>query len=552
MPHADTAPARDAPAASLPADGASALAWAALEAGVGLATGYPGAPSGTVFARLEAAGGAHGLRTEWCVNERVALDMAAGASLGGRRALVCVKGVGLNVALDTLMHLNLTGAHAGLVILLGDDPGAWGSGTEQDSRLLAALAELPLLEPGSGDEGRAMLRWAFEFSEAQRSVVIVRITRSFTQCAADPVPPASPPGPIALPPDRAPGRWLAVRGNAVANHRRLHAAHRQAAALFEDAPFNTVTGTGPRGIVTGGFVHEKFLAAADGVDLSSITVLKLGTLHPLPPALVTDFLEHVDEVLVLEENDPFLEDALKTVGYASRARPPIRGKRSGHVAWEGELFRWQIQRALEGYLPGFAPERRYREADWEREKPQRRSHMGGCRYAEILAAFREEATRLGLKLFVAADPCGAVLAPQQLDAKLSMGSAIGAAIGFARAGNPERVVAVTGDSNFYHGALNALIQAQATRTDLLVVLLDNGGALTTGGQPTPDRGLPLPDGGRGPIIGIADLAAACGLTSMWIVDDAASDAEQRVVFREALAGRGAGLIVVRHMCGVDP
>ena len=146
-------------------DGNRALAWGAIEAGVSLVTGYPGSPTTGTFQALAESAHEFGHLAEWCLNERMALDIAAGASQGGKRALVCLKSVGMNVALDTLMTLNLTGVHAGLVILLGDDPGAWGSQNEQDTRLLAPLAELPLLEPATPEEGRRMICWAFDFSK---------------------------------------------------------------------------------------------------------------------------------------------------------------------------------------------------------------------------------------------------------------------------------------------------------------------------------------------------------------------------------------------------
>ena len=529
-------------------DGDRAIAWGAIESGVGVVTGYPGSPGTGTFNALTETAGDCGHQTEWCLNERIALDIAAGASKGGVRALVCIKSVGMNVALDTLMVLNMTGVHAGLVILMGDDPGAWGSQNEQDTRPLGPLSEIPMLEPATPDEGRQMVRWAFDFSEALRTVVIVRITRSFSVCQEEVAPLSPPRNRPDLSPDREPFRWISHPGTTLANHRRLHKNARQAAEQFSDLPFNRLEGAGPRGILAGGIVYTKLKDALSGVDTSGLSILKLSALYPLPRDLIARFLKDCREILVLEEVDPYLEDAVKTIGYDTGATPTILGKRTGHVNWEGELFRWHIQEALDAYLPEFAPGKRYTEAEWEREKPFRKAYCAGCPYLEILTAFRGEADALGQNPFLTGDPGCVVMAAKHLDIKLCMGSAIGVASGLKKAGVAERTVAVFGDSAFYHSGIVALIQARATRANLLMIVLDNGGALTTGGQSTPDRGLSLPDG-AGPAVSIHDLAATCGVESIWTIEEEDTQDRMRTVFRKALAtGDGLHMVIVRKPC----
>ena len=530
-------------------NGDNALAWGAIEAGVSIVTGYPGSPGTGTFNALFETAQDHGHQAEWCVNERVALDIAAGASQGGKRALVCLKSVGMNVALDTLMVLNMTGVHAGLVILMGDDPGAWGSQNEQDTRPLGPLAEVPMLEPGTPQEARRMMSWAFDFSEALNTVVIIRITRSLSISRA-PLPPMSPPAVrTSLPPDREPMRWISALRTTQANHARVHQKLKKAASQFNTLPFNRLEGNGPRGVLAGGMAHTKLGEALAGADRSQLTVLKLSTLYPLPHDLIAQFLAACDEVLVLEEVDPYLEDSIKSIGYDTGATPKIRGKRTGHVNWEGELFRWHIQKALDAYLPGFAPTTRYTEANWEQEKPLRQNHCAACPYLDVLTAFREEAHALGQNPFLSGDPGCVVMAAHLLDTKLSMGSAIGVASGLGKAGVGERTVAVFGDSAFYHGGINALIQARANRTNALVLILDNGGSLTTGHQSTPDRGLDLGKE-KGPAVRIQDLVTTCGVEALWTVEEQHSEAHMRAVFREALQRNGLGLIVLRTACNV--
>jgi indolepyruvate ferredoxin oxidoreductase alpha subunit len=159
-----------------PVSGAYALARGAIEAGVSLVTGYPGAPATAVVNEILELTSPDEVQVEWTSNEKVVMEIAFGASLGGMRSLLCVKSVGLNVALDPLMALNLSGCNAGLVILVGDDPGGWGSQNEQDSRTLALAAEIPLLEPTSVSDARAAVRQAFQLSEEIGLPIIVRVT----------------------------------------------------------------------------------------------------------------------------------------------------------------------------------------------------------------------------------------------------------------------------------------------------------------------------------------------------------------------------------------
>lgn len=528
-------------------NGEQALAWGAVESGVAVVTGYPGSPGTNTFQAMHEMSKDHGHHTEWCLNERIALDMAVGASQGGKRALVCLKSVGMNVALDTLMVLNMTGVHGGLVIVMGDDPGAWGSQNEQDTRPLGPFVELPMVEPSTPAEGRATIKWAYEFSEQLQTVVILRITRSYSVWIEEVAPLTPPAEKPAYEPAREQYRFISALKTVHRSHTRLHKKLAATTEAFDAHDLNAITGSGNKGILTAGFVHTKFLEAADGADLSGVKVLKLGTLYPLPEKTIASFLEGLDEVLVLEEVDPYLEDTVKTVGYDVGATPKVLGKRTGHVNWVGELFRWHVQAALAKYLPGFSPSTTYTEENWEKEKPFRKAHCAGCPYKEIIIAFRDEAEALGQNPFLAGDPGCLVIAAEYLDTKLCMGSSFGVAAGLKAAGVEERTVAVFGDSAFYHGGLPALVQARATDLNTLMLVLDNGGALTTGGQPTPDGGLPLQDV-TGPRVGIDVIARACGVDPIWEVSDQDSDDRMRQVFREALTNDTLSMVILRKPC----
>ena len=529
-------------------NGENAVAWGAIEAGVSVVTGYPGSPGTGTFNTLAETAEAYGYHTEWCINERIALDIAAGVSQGGKRAFVCLKSVGMNVALDTLMVLNMTGVHAGLVILLGDDPGAWGSQNEQDTRFIAPMAEIPMLEPSTPKEGREMIKWAFEFSELLRTVVIIRITRSFSLSESLLSPISVPEAKLSLSPDREPMRWISGPSNTMENHRQVHHKIQQASKQFSHLPFNKIEGSGSKGILASGFTCSKLTEALSGTDISDLSILKLSTLYPLPKDLLTQFLDQCQEILVLEEVDPYLEDAIKTVGYDTGHTPKILGKRTTDVNWEGELFRWHIQQALDAYLPDFSPSQYYTQDEWEKEKPARKSYCAGCPYIEILTILRQVAEDLGQNPFLSADPGCAITAAHLLDTKLCMGSAIGAATGLQKAGIDERAIAIFGDSAFYHSGLNALVHASATQLNLLTIVLDNGGAVTTGGQSTPNNALSSFND-VGTSIGIVDLASSCGVEFIWIIKEDDDAEKMSNIFREALTvDTGLNMVVVQKSC----
>ena len=323
--------------------GDQAIAQGAIEADVRVVTGYPGSPGTKVLeAILELSRDDTERHIEWSVNEKVAFEIALGASLGGDRALVCLKSVGMNIAVDPIMTANLTGINAGLVIMLGDDPGARLSQNEQDTRLLVDFFELPLMEPSSPREGREMMTAAFDISEEFQTIVIVREIRSFStseeqvEVADNPV--------IRIPKGfvRERGRWISTTFNVLENHRKLHDKLDRLGKYFENSPFNRViSANGSQHIIAAGFAYSK-LVDAPGSDLDGVAILKLGTLNPLPRGLITNFLNDAKRVLVLEDNEPYIENKVKAIAHDAKLNVQVIGKTTGHVPREGELSRESI------------------------------------------------------------------------------------------------------------------------------------------------------------------------------------------------------------------
>ena len=600
--------------------GGQALAYGAARAGVGCVAGYPGSPSSATMAaliELRRAGAGAGCHVEWSANERVALEVAIGATLGGLRALVCTKSVGMNVMVDPLMALNLTPLSAGLVIILGDDPGAYGSQNDQDTRALADLLELPMVEPDTPRAGLDMVEAAFAASERYAMPVVVRVTRSFDTCRADAGDVAEAQldwqvrkGAVV----REAFRYVPYPGNAVAKHHDLHRRLRSAAAWVAGVAFNrstlaipeattahtgeqseapafapaaaaTGTAAGPRGsvpggrsappigadgatgaaeaalagaaaerhgdqtgarrgIVSAGFCISKLndvISTAADAGGTEVGRLALGGIFPLPAAPLRAFLAAHDEVLVLEENEPYLEQRIAALAHAERLAVRVRGKLTGDVARCGELYRWQIAAAMGGFAPQVAVAATYTEAGEAAERPPRRNHCAGCPFDKLIDAVQEWLSNSGRDAWLVADPgCLAAEAPR-LGAKYAIGSAAAVAHGLLHAG--QDAVALFGDSAFFHAALPALCNAYAQGANLAVIVADNAGAVTTGRQPHPGSGRTAL-GSPAPRLDMLTLARACGASHAAHADLQ----ELATALPAALDGPGVRVLVVDAPC----
>jgi indolepyruvate ferredoxin oxidoreductase alpha subunit len=525
-------------------NGDQALAFGALDSGVKLVTSYPGSPSsGTVEALIQLADKKN-IYVEWSCNEKVAVEMGIGASIAGRRALVCVKSVGMNAMIDPLMALNLTPVHGGLVILLGDDPGGYGSQNDQDSRPFASILEMPMMEPSGPAEGYAMMRDAFAVSEKYKSTVIIRETRSFTE-QTESIQIQEEPGKIYdLGLSTEEFRFVPVPKNAVQKHRELHERLEDLKLWFEDSIFNRMSGSGRKGIIGAGFAYQKLLDALGGKTDSEMRLLKLGILYPLPKKTIAAFLWECDEVLIVEENEPYLEGQIKAIAHDSGCRTKIYGKESRHISLEGELFRWQIQQALLKFFSGFAPERPFLEEDEEKERPKKENYCADCGYSEIVDILLETAESLGHKPVLVGDPGCLVTVADRLLAKYAIGSSVGVADGLKKAGIGDKVIALFGDSSFFHTTLPAVCNAVHNQSEILMVVLDNGATAASGFQPHPGVGRDV-WGKETPALDMEKIARACGVQNVFRAQAGQNGTAMKEVFQTALNCRKLSLVIVR-------
>ena len=529
--------------------GSQALAYGAIEAGVDYVTGYPGSPAtGVVDAMLELAD--DHVRVEWAVNEKSAFDSAFGASLAGFRALLCLKSVGLNVALDSLMVSNLAPGPGGFVILVGDDPGGWGSQNEEDARPLVAAAEIPLLEPTSPKDAQAVMREAFGLSERFRVPVAVRITRALVlERGAHSPPPLPERSPHQGKFERQGDRFNVLPVHVVNFHRDLHKAVDSVQAAFEDWPLNRREGKGSHGVIAGGFSFHKLQQVLAQSGHPPLSILGVGTLHPLPEQQLANILGSLDAALVLEETAPYLEIQVQALAQRAGLRLPVYGRLSGHIPREGELFEQQVSEGLAALLP---------EWRWPtygpggRTMPSRQPLCEDCPYIPAFEALLAVMERHGGRdAFVVTGETGCMVRAQLppyklLDVKYGMGSSIGLAAGLARTGISQKVVALSGDSALLHSGLAELIDAAQAGIDLLVVVLANETTALSGGQPHPGTGRDARGNPRQPA-DLAGLVQAAGAVTVQVVDPEDRGATE-AAYEAALTAGGLAVVITRRAC----
>ncbi|NOZ21050.1 MAG: hypothetical protein GXP25_08165 [Planctomycetes bacterium] len=529
-----------------------AIAAAAIASGVKVAAGYPGSPSTDAmeaFARYAAGLPVH---VEWSSNEKAALDVALGAAIGGARSMVFLKSVGMNVAADSLLSANMTGVDAGCVILLGDDPGAWKSQNEQDTRWLALFSELPLLEPITAEAAPGMVEVVFELSEKFHIPVFLRITRSLGESrvglTAEPAWSERPLSEF----KREHLKWIVMTANAVKYHERLAGHLARMKIEFCESALNPVHGNGATGIIACGFAYSKLMDVMGNADPPQFAVLGLATINPLPERRLIDFIQGRERVVVLEENEPIVETQVKALIGERHLAVQCHGKASGDLPHAGELFRAHIAPALQRLCPSFEPAGEFPTSAEEKETPTKGGFCEGCPHAATLAVLREaiEAAELPQQPILCGDPGCMVkgLWPpfQMLDIKLAMGCSIGLAKGVAHAREGHPVIALVGDSSFFHTGINNLINAAHNRAPITIVILHNSTIALTGQQSHPGSGTDIM-GREAPTQEIENIARACGIEQVATIDPHEHESAKAALV-DALRHASLSVVVSRAPC----
>jgi indolepyruvate ferredoxin oxidoreductase alpha subunit len=504
--------------------GNEAIAQGAWEAGVRVAAAYPGTPSTEILQNLAKKPDVY---AEWAPNEKVALEVGLGASLGGARALVTMKHVGLNVAADPLFTAVYTGVGAGLVLIVADDPGMHSSQNEQDTRNYAAFARIPMLEPSDSSEALVMAKEAFSLSEALDLPVLVRSTTrlSHGKTLVDPGQRAEARGAAY---QKRVGKYVMMPG--MARRRRVDLEERlsKAREISEASSFNVEELRDTSiGVVTSGVVYQYVREA-----LPEVSVLKLGMTFPLPETRIREFASKVERLVVVEELDPYLKSRLQVMGLA------IDDAGLPHI---GELTPGAIGRAF-GAAP---PETREPMTDIPARPPML---CPGCPHRGVFAALRAmEAVvmgDIGCYTLAALPPLGA------MDTCVCMGASIGMAHGFEKAGAAEGrpVVAVLGDSTFAHSGLTGLLDVAWNGGASTVVILDNRITAMTGHQDNPFTGRTL-SGAPAPAIDIEAVCRALGVSDVRTVNPNLLKPTRKAI-EEAVASREPSVVIAKAPCAL--
>jgi indolepyruvate ferredoxin oxidoreductase alpha subunit len=561
--------------------GNEAIALGAMRAGVSVVTGYPGTPSSEVLETVAKHNDGR-IYVEWSVNEKSALEVAAGAAYAGARVMVTMKQVGLNVASDPLMNLNYIGVLGGMVVVAADDPGPISSQNEQDTRSFSKFAKLALFDPSTPEEAYLMIADAFACSEKYGKPVLFRpTTRVCHSCASVEILenlPVNKPAGFKKDP-----KWVIFPRLAYANKFKLEenlVAMREEFSKYER---NILTGEGKKGIATGGvsyaYTQEALLGnreqGAGSKEQLNYKLLKISTL-PFPDKLAVEFLKELDEVLVIEELDPVIENELLRVCGLYNLNVKILGKQTGHIQIAGENTADSVAKAVATFLGLTLPEPVKREGQAPALPVRPPVLCAGCPHRASFFAVKE-ATKNIKAVYTGDIGCYTLGNAQPLDMVdtcLCMGAGITVAQGLKRvedlaAGMPlvtndgvflekkpqvenrqgsrfSTHFAFIGDSTFFHTGIPGVINAVYNQTDIIVVVLDNSTTAMTGNQPHPGMGVTMmnthPDK-----ISIEKIVTAIGVSAVVKVNPLDQKAAKEAI-RSVIEKKGVRVILFEAPC----
>ncbi len=498
-----------------------AVARGAWEAGVKVASAYPGTPSTEITEELARYGEVY---SEWSPNEKVALEVGIGASVRGARAIVSMKHVGLNVACDPLFTASYTGVNGGLVIAVADDPSVFSSQNEQDTRLTAVSAKVPVLEPSDSAEARDFTKAAFELSEKYDTPVILRLTTRVAHSQSLVELQERTEVPVRAY-ERNIQKYVMMPANARVKHVFVEERMQKMSEDADALPLNRIEeGSAELGIICSGGVYQYVKEALPGAS-----VLKLGMVYPLPYKLIEKFAGSVKRCIVAEELAPHIETLVKAAGIQVEGKNifPLCGE------FSAGLIRKCVLGAGQDAKPAAVPAR----------PPVL---CAGCPHRGVFYVLSK------LKLNVLGDigcyTLGAVPPLGSMDAVVCMGASIGMAIGFDKA-DPEahrHSVAVIGDSTFIHSGITGLIDAVYNKSHITVVILDNRTTGMTGHQNHPATGKTIKNEPTYEL-DLAEVCRAVGVGSVRTVDPYDLPALEGAL-KAALSEEEVSVVIAKRPC----
>ena len=542
--------------------GNEAIARGILEAGVIIGAGYPGTPSSEILSTLaEMYPYFSHLKIEWSINEKVAFEVAYGGSMSNVRSIAVMKHVGLNVASDAFMTAAYAGARGGMVVVSADDPNCYSSQNEQDNRYYGLHALVPVFEPATPQEAKDLIKYAFDFSERFQTLVIFRTTTRLNHGRGDVVL-----GEIkninreyGFDWDRS--RWVCLPSHSRVLRLRLLERLKEISDFADNFPFNSLQISKKKfngkkiGFISAGVPYSHLIDALNHFGIKDdVSILKLGMVYPLPKNLLKKLFSSVDKILVIEELEPFIENIVKQIAYEEGLSKEIEIHGKDMFPQNGEFL-------PELYLENLADimDLEYSRIPVPNDMivipPRLPILCSGCSHRASFYAIKQVEKKLKTK-FVNSSDIGcytlAVYKPLEgLDTEVCMGGSIGLANGISKIqSNENPVLAILGDSTFFHSGIPALINAVYNQNNILVVILDNRSTSMTGFQDNPGTGIKITKE-VGTKVNIEDLVKGCGVSSenLWVED---SNNLKNMIdkLEEAVKAKGVRVFISRHTCSL--
>jgi indolepyruvate ferredoxin oxidoreductase alpha subunit len=562
----------DAPGTTQLFIGNEAIARGALEAGIGFAAAYPGTPSSEIVGSLSAVAKKIGIYAEWSINEKVAMEAAAGASFAGIRALAAMKQNGVNVVSDFLANLVMTGiGEGGLVLVSCDDPSAISSSNEQDTRPIAKWLDIPLVEPGGFQEAKDMTKWLFGLAEDIDTVCmlrsVTRIAHARGNVKLGELPKTEQRAyfdQIHDPRNVMPTKFMTFPG--ALRHAFSHLRLARAKEQFESSSFNWYVGPDQADLLVitcgSGWLYSRDAVATLKLE-DKVGILKLGTLWPLPERLIEKHLDRSQRILFVEETDPFIERSVMEMVASLPSISPcptFYGKRSGHLNAYGELNPDTVMKAIANimgtsYQPRDSAYGKKAEDSAKGLVPERMmTFCAGCPHRATFWAIKNALRLDGRDGFITGDiGCYSMaLGPAgffQLRTHHCMGAGVGVANGLGKLGQfgfHQPVLAAIGDSTFFHAGIPPLINGIYNQSNFILVILDNNATAMTGFQPHPATGMTAM-GEPTKVVDIESLCRSLGVP-VEICDPFDLKNTTETLLNMMTDGGGPRVVIMRHEC----
>ena len=519
-----------------------------IEAGVSVASTYPGTPSSEIGDVLSKLATNAGMYFEFSTNEKVALEVSAAAAASGLRSFTFMKHVGLNVAADSFMSVVYEGVNGGMIILSADDPSIFSSQNEQDNRHYARIANIPTMEPSSPQEIKDMMKYGYELSEEFQIPVLMRTTTRVSHMR----------GVVELDnPDtekktghfqKDPERFVPVPANAMKMHRVLVEKIEKIKDVASESPLNQIFNKGSViGVIASGSAFNYAQDVIENNDLP-VNLLKIGFSYPFPEKLVYDFIKDLDIVVVVEEVDPIMEKEVLVLTGKYGLKTKVHGKLDETLPMIYEYTPDIVLEGMEKVIDINLNENPVYNPDIP--LPVRPPTLcPGCPHRATYYTVKKAVEELELDAIYPNDigcyTLGIESPYEMADYLLSMGSSIGTSCGFSKS-TDQSIVSFIGDSTFFHAGIPPLINAVHNKDKFVLVILDNRTTAMTGGQPHP--GLPVDGMGEtAPEIDIKKIVESIGVEFLEVISPVSVDISKEI-FKKALQFDGVAVVISKYPC----